>query len=261
MRRERPADLPDFEAPPLQEVIVGVQFKPLRGLRQAYLGDYWQLIREEFPSTQDRPHLESALEIAGGPRQQTLELQFGPPPPTLCWFISSGEDHLIQVQHDRFLLNWRRTEDGEGYVSFEPILDQFGDRFRQFVSWANGNGFPVEPIQTEVSYLNVFDSDRISDWLTIAGQPAESLGLLEPTGELWQARYPLSDRFAGAGALYLQIVRDGGPVSFNLTARVRLEAADDEAIVEVLLASRRAVVETFDRSLSTQAKVSLGRRP
>jgi uncharacterized protein (TIGR04255 family) len=259
--RERPADLPDFETPPLREVVVGVQFEPLRGLRQAHLGDYWQHVREEFPSTQDRPPLESALEIAGGPRPQTLEVQFGTPPPTLCWFVSSGGDRLIQVQHDRFLLNWRRTDDGAGYASFEPILAQFSDRFRQFVTWATDNGMPVKPIQTEVSYINVFDSDRISDWLTIATHPAEPLGLLEPTGERWQARHPLDDRFEGAGALYLQIVRDGGPVSFNLTARVRLEASDDEAIEEVLLASRRTIVETFDRSLSTQAKTSLGRKP
>lgn len=261
MPRERPADLPDFETPPLREVVVGVQFEPLRGLRQALLGDYWQHVREEFPTTQDRPPLESALEIAGGPRQQTLEVQFGTPPPTLCWFESSGGDHLIQVQHDRFLLNWRRTDDGAGYANFEPILEQFGDRFRQFVTWANDNGMPVAPIQTEVSYINVFDSDCISDWLTIVAHPAEPLGLLEPTGERWQARYPLDDRFAGAGALYLQIVRDGGPVSFNLTARVRIEALDDEAIEEVLLASRRTIVETFDRSLSTQARTSLGRKP
>lgn len=261
MPRKRPADLPNFEKPPLREVVVGVQFESLRGLRQAHLGDYWQHVRGEFPSTQDRPPLESALEIPGGPRQQTLEVQFGTPPPALCWFVSSGGDRLIQVQHDRFLLNWRRTDDGAGYANFEPILDEFGDRFRQFVTWTNENGMAVVPIQTEVSYLNIFDTDRISDWLTIASNPAEPLGLLEPTAERWQARYPLDDRSEDAGALYVQIVRDGGPVSFNLTTRVRIEALDQEAIDEVLLTSRRTIVETFDRSLSARAKMSLGRKP
>lgn len=54
----RPEHLPDFDSPPVSEVFFVVYFAPLRGLRQAHLGAFWNTVRDELPRVEDQPGSE-----------------------------------------------------------------------------------------------------------------------------------------------------------------------------------------------------------
>jgi uncharacterized protein (TIGR04255 family) len=48
--------LPDFEHPPVTEVVIGLQFDALPGLSSAWIGELWSAFRDRYPITVDQPH-------------------------------------------------------------------------------------------------------------------------------------------------------------------------------------------------------------
>lgn len=61
----RPDHLPDFRTPPLNEVVVGVQFAPARGYQQILAGEVWELYRAQFPTVEEMPPIPPAFETFG----------------------------------------------------------------------------------------------------------------------------------------------------------------------------------------------------
>jgi uncharacterized protein (TIGR04255 family) len=103
----RPADLPDFERPPLVEVVLSVQFSDLRGYRSVHPGLLWdRKFRDSFPEFAEHAPLSPVFETFGPTPTEgpgfTLEQLPGPPVPRL-WFMNKDRSHLIQVQANRFL--------------------------------------------------------------------------------------------------------------------------------------------------------------
>src|SRR5689334_16148372 len=87
--RQRPADLPEFERPPVTEVVLGVQLDPLPQLRSAHLGLLWGQLRDELPVLEEHPALdlpEENFESASG-GVFTIQLA-GTPPVPRQWFIN-----------------------------------------------------------------------------------------------------------------------------------------------------------------------------
>lgn len=71
----RPPDLPDFNAPPVIEVVVGVQFPTIDELCTAHVGAFWQRMRAEYPGVQDMPPLPAVYESSGkGPEGLEVSL-------------------------------------------------------------------------------------------------------------------------------------------------------------------------------------------
>src|SRR5467141_1522632 len=102
----RPADLPDFEEPPVVETVLSVQFEPLTDMRTAHLGLLWGKFRANFPKTEERPTLERVFEqfpdtprTRLGPQLKTYE---NPPIPSF-FFKQKTAYEMIQVQPDRFI--------------------------------------------------------------------------------------------------------------------------------------------------------------
>jgi uncharacterized protein (TIGR04255 family) len=123
----RPAHLPDFERPPLNEVVLGVQFSPSRRYHQIYAKDVWELFRQEFPKVTEQPPLPPIFETFGRPQRPRLNIELvREPVHSRYWFISENEYELIQYQKDRLLHNWRKVGDGANpYPRFESILPKF----------------------------------------------------------------------------------------------------------------------------------------
>src|SRR6266480_3040610 len=96
--------LPEFERPPLDEVVIGVQFEPLKEFHAAHLGLYWSRIRSIYPLTEDQPplaHLVESTEPRPTPSAGFISIQPLPSVPR-CWFLDASRNQLIQVQQDRF---------------------------------------------------------------------------------------------------------------------------------------------------------------
>ena len=77
----------------------------------------------EYPKTEELPPLPSQIEKFGEELQQAQvsgpRLQFMDPNATRFWFIGDPGTRLIQVQRDRFVINWRKVTGDEAYPRYE----------------------------------------------------------------------------------------------------------------------------------------------
>lgn len=153
----RPNDLPDFRNPPLNEVVLGIQFNPLVGYQQIHAGEIWGLFRKEFPKSQEHPPIAPLFETFGLP---TMGNPFGfitGAPHSRFWFLRPDEDELIQFQPDRLLHNWRKVGDETNeYPRFESMVDRFRNEVDLLVD-KYLNGLAPQDLtinQCEVSYIN-----------------------------------------------------------------------------------------------------------
>lgn len=143
---------PEFGDPPVTEVAIGIQFAPIQGLTLAHLGLLWNRFRDRYPRTEEHQPL-SRWPINSELLDGRASLQLVPVLPRL-WFLNASDTELVQVQDDRFVVNWRKRE-GHDYPRFEVVLDQFRSAFGDFVTFLLDEGLP-EPVtdHCEVTYVN-----------------------------------------------------------------------------------------------------------
>jgi uncharacterized protein (TIGR04255 family) len=130
-----------YERPPLAEVTFGIRFERLVGLRTAHFGAFWSRLRPDFQETHDKT-------IVGIPDVASMGEWF---PLPRVWFVHRNQEHLLQLQSDRFFFNWRRVNDGTPYPRFttlEPLFQEYLKKFGAFVVGEsigplNVNGFDL----------------------------------------------------------------------------------------------------------------------
>ena len=162
----RPEHLPDFTDPPLDEVVLGVQFSSVPGYASVYANDIWALFKEEFPSVQEHPILEPKFETFGGANPQpTVQFQIGPPPVgSRLWFISSDENNLLQFQADRFITNWRKRSNPQEYPRFEKIAEAFEENLNTLSEhFQKAFQYKLDINQAEIAYINIIPVGEFSD--------------------------------------------------------------------------------------------------
>jgi len=113
--------------PPIVEVICGIMFDELQGMDPLVLGVYWDRRKDDYPGHQILPAI-GAPDLVLGVGQGY--------PPTRTWFISKDDSLVLQLQSDRFYLNWR--ERGGTYPRFSQkggLLEQAQDEFGRFADF------------------------------------------------------------------------------------------------------------------------------
>lgn len=158
-------------SPPIVEVVCGLFFDSIPELDPITVGKFWHDLRSEYP--------QHAIHQAVAD-QTSLMLAFGPGP-LRSWFISANDEYLIQIQHDRFYLNWRKRE--AGYPRFNDYgkergvmsraLAEFG-RFSSFCSEAFGATPRVRRVEVAKVDLLVKDehwrdSDDLAKLMPLTG--------------------------------------------------------------------------------------------
>lgn len=168
----RPNDLPDFAQPPLNEVVLGVQFDPPQGYQQIYAGDVWDLFKSDFPIVQELPAIPPSFETFG--TMPGAQFNFGIMAGAThdrFWFLSKNGSELIQFQNDRLLHNWRKVGDESNeYPRFEGIIAKFMDeleRLEAFMSRIRSQKLIIR--QCELTYINHIrpggEAINPSEWL------------------------------------------------------------------------------------------------
>jgi len=268
----RPPDLPDFASPPVVEVVIGVQFEPMKAFRQAHVGLFWNEVRAEYPIVSDQPRLETPIETPGamhvGP---TFKLELADTPPThRAWFATLDESLLLQVQDDRLIHNWRHR--GGGYPRFEPLLDRFWDHFTRFEGILQAVGLSPRPLQqAEVTYVNWIQADSMVEFFrpsTAARLDVRGVGP-QPVAELWSARYPVArdDRLIGSlgvetnAAVRIEkgAVSNGFQLALTFRAPLVAEVSNDD-VSNLLLVGRDAIVRSFTSLTTDEMHERWGRR-
>lgn len=90
--------IPHLSEPPITEVICGFVFEPIAELDALVQGIYWDSVKDRFPNKQIKPAIPDGFSIYQGAA------------PIRCWLISESDEELIQVQQNRFYMNWRRRD-------------------------------------------------------------------------------------------------------------------------------------------------------
>lgn len=148
--------LPNYENPPVIEVVCGVLFQELASLSGAHLGLLWQRLQPEYDHVQEVPPLAPAIERSEGRQAVDLQVQLiDTPPLPRTWFLTKSEDALVQVQRDRFLHNWKRMAPGSAYPRYSRIIKVFQKRLSDFDKFlADYQLGEIRPLQYEMTYVN-----------------------------------------------------------------------------------------------------------
>jgi len=239
-------DLPEFDAPPVVEVVLGVQFRPLFGLRPIELAPLREQWRESHPLVQEQPPLPPAIEQAGS-GLPTVQFVVGPALQSRTWFLSDDQSSLIQLQHDRLTVNWRQTSDVP-YPRYPSVRQAFEERAGDLSQFLASRGIgelvvtqaEVTYINAEVTYINAVDTaaDEMGDLGRILrhwGSPSADLGKPEqgrcaavfgvpgigrPPVRLYVAVDP-AQRPDGRPALFLTLTVRGAPAGPELPDALR----------------------------------------
>ena len=260
---DRPADLPDFENPPLIEVVLSVQFSELRNYRTVHAGLLWHKFRQAYPKFAEHPPLNPTFEAFGAhsPAQPRFELRqlVGPPVPRL-WLINSMDTELIQFQTDRFIHNWRKTNDAD-YPRYEILRARFFERLRELDSFVQNEGIgKIEPNQCEVTYVNMIRLDDETDirvrpevalrvWSAVDlddSDPFARLPLMENAG--FSIRYVMKsaeDVPLGRLIVAAQPAGEQPELRLDLTARGAPSESSLDAVAKFFDQGREAIVRGF----------------
>jgi uncharacterized protein (TIGR04255 family) len=141
-----------YDNPPVVEVVCGVMFSGTP-VQTVHIGAYWDRVRAEFPKVEDAAPLSPVVEEDGQPvalfEWSTL------PPARRAWLYNADGSHLLQIQEDRFLFNWKHTLGANGYPSYKFVFAEFEKHLQAFVNFMrNECGRDLTYRQFEMTYVN-----------------------------------------------------------------------------------------------------------
>lgn len=250
--------LPAFRKPPVVEVVLGVQFNRPPAISNAQLGAFWKHLSGKWPNVSDANPIEQAFERFGAEhvwssiggsiklsQEQVRRLQIS----------NADRTRMIQVQSNRFHLNWRGYEGGAypRYGAIRPEFDALWKEFRDFLSRESVGD--VIANQWEVTYVNHIPKGsvwtRADDWRGVivglpipATSPDPMLSLDSFNGE-WH--YVIGDE---AGRVHVNILH--GRTADIAGSRPEIE------ILRVMITARGPIGDTTRKGLSLDHGLDLG---
>lgn len=193
-----------FDKPPVVEVACGVAFQLPKPLKTAHVGLYWSLVSSEFPRCDDAEPVAHTVELPGESDSTDPSIQFQTvalPPLRRAWLINQEGTHLLQIQEDRFLFNWKRVTGSPAYPSYEQVISDFDvqwNRFRRFLV-DQDLGEPTLT-QFELSYFNFVEDGFHGLFKDHVRERSDSRFLPDPEACTFKEVYTLPD---SAGRLHI----------------------------------------------------------
>lgn len=200
-----------LEEPPITEVACGVLFKPVPGLDPLALGAYWKPKEKEYPRRELKAPIAPAMPVG-------MELSFGPDiGPVRTWLISKNDVFIIQIQHDRFYVNWRARQ----------------EEYPRFNDWDDGNRGLLSRFMEEYASFAQFCAHELDTQLELKGVDLSKLDHLA-RGRHWKDPHDLAVLLPMLGPV-LDLSDKEPAVS------VRLSAPRDNGSIEIALESQLKV--------------------
>jgi uncharacterized protein (TIGR04255 family) len=259
----RRPDLPDFERPPVTEVVLSMQFATLENMKSFHVGLFWARFRSEYPDVSEQAPINAMFETFGKAAQAGPPLQleqFLSPPMPRYWFEKRGTPDLLQLQQDRLIHNWRKQDDAAVYPRYEALRERFRSEVEEFIAFLENEKIGVlRPNQCEVTYTNIIEMsgidglhdrlERITPLWT--GQFSET-SAADFENAMVQLRFKLIDSDRPVGRVYVSfqpaVLRTDPSrdvIKLDVTARGRPKHETCESAFEFFDFGRRAVVKTF----------------
>lgn len=137
----------DFANPPVAEVVCGIRFAELPNYSSPHMGLFWSTLRDEFPVAE----VMNPLLLPGG----KIKFKVSAPPPPRYFLRSEDRGELIQLQEDRFLYNWIRTESKPKYPRYRQVIKRFNKLRDRFESFLSDHDFgPISIRELYLAYVN-----------------------------------------------------------------------------------------------------------
>ena len=248
--------LPEFSNPPVTEVALGVQFRPVPQLRAIELATLREQWRAELPVAQEQPPLPP---ISEGQAVGTPPVLFrvGPPLLSRLWFLSEDGSRLVQIQLDRLIVNWRQA-DGDGvYPRYPAIRAMFADRASDLAGFIAERGFDaLEITQVEVNYINSIplSEDRLGHLEDLLrGLSLNADHHLAPPEQARVAMvFPVPDLGRPPVRLYVEAAPASRPdgqsaVHFSLSVRGAPSGGKIDDALEFMDGAHDHIVRSFDK--------------
>ncbi len=264
---QRPDHLPDFKEPPLDEVVLGVQFAPVPGYASVHSMNVWNLFKAEFPKIQELPVLEPEFETFGGPNAQAgPRIHVGTiPVGSRLWFLSDDENHLIQFQPDRLITNWRREPNTRPYPRFEGLAEALEANLGRLAAHFDSEfRYHININQAEVAYINIIPVEKFSDagaWFKLWNGGAFEVEALNTSfNEVIQGAD--GKPFARLSHQIQSVVTANGrqrAFRLSLTFKGRPAGSDVKSAMEFLAIGRDAIVTRFGEITTKEAQSKWGK--
>lgn len=200
MQLTRPPVL--FKRPPVMEVACAIAFALPKPLKSAHFGLYWSRVRDAFPRCEDAAPVPLIVESTAAADTTAFNLQvemLNMPELRRTWLLTESGTTLLQLQGDRFMFNWKRTEQDPDYPSYKYVIAEFRkqwSRYKDFLAELD-LGSP-QPTQLELTYFNMIPGPRLLR--DHKYEAADSRFLSEPEAINLRAQYPFPE---GAGRLHV----------------------------------------------------------
>jgi len=248
------AELPEFDAPPVVEVALGVQFRPVFGLRPIELADLREQWRADYPIVQEQPPLPPQFE-APTPGPPQVQFVVGPALQTRVWFLNELRTELVQLQHDRLTVNWRQANPDTAYPRYPHVRDAFERRFGQLQAFITDRHLgELGVTQAEVTYINAIEPENHElgrlDRVLRNWQPPTSNHLGEPEQARATLVFPITDTGLHPVRMYVAVDPaqrpDGRPALF-FTIAVRGAPTEEtvDSALRFMDQSHNHVVRSF----------------
>ncbi|MDO8433385.1 MAG: TIGR04255 family protein [Candidatus Binatus sp.] len=261
--------LAHYTRPPLVETVCGIQFGSLAKFSAVHFGEFWDVVKGEYPEIEDQPPLMEVFEGTPPsmlkPAAQMLEKL---PLPRVFYKDRTG-NFLLQVQPSRFLSNWRKQKESDEYPRFGAAQERFLKGWRNFLEFLSASGIGTPSAnQYELSYINHVTGSAgtfplalaeflpMFSWIT---QEEKLPSVLETV--VSRVKYALPE---SKGALYVSIshgtrTTDGAGVAvIDLTARGPAKA-DWSDLKDWFAVAHECAVLTFTEMTSLNAHTIWGR--
>lgn len=126
---------PKFRKPPVVELALGVQFKPLASFNTLQAMSWRESIKGQFSKVQEQPELPDLVEVPDlGEIKMQMKMVQGPQP-LRYWYLNESETELVQVQRNRFVYNWRKKSDADQYPSYDEMKARVEERLKAFMAF------------------------------------------------------------------------------------------------------------------------------
>ena len=145
-----------FHSPPVFETALAIQFNELESFKAAHFGLFYEKVASRFPIIEDQPRAEPIVErFPLRPRQVQFGFKELRGPARVFFRDREDGNLLLQLQPDRFGLNWSRATPEEKYPPFGQNGPIFIEEFKQFAQFCEEQklGAP-HPNLCEVVYVN-----------------------------------------------------------------------------------------------------------
>ncbi len=142
-------DHPKLTQAPINEVVVGFVFEPVVGLTPVLHGLYWDRRRADFPAHEVHPAITDVPTIWEGAAPQRT------------WLISKNETQLVQIQNDRFFVNWRKRGADDAYPRFTTrdgvpgLLDYALGEYDRFAAFCAEHGIELRLAAVELTKIDL----------------------------------------------------------------------------------------------------------